>query len=86
MTNYGTTKESIDYKTFLLYIESLKKTNMKTSSLQVTIRKLKTYFSYLQEENYRADNPVEKMIVNGAVKTVLNNRLTSDELEDLYYS
>lgn len=86
MTNYGTTKESIDYKTFLLYIESLKKTNMKTSSLQVTIRKLKTYFSYLQEENYRADNPVENIIVKGEVKTVLNNLLTSDEIEDLYYS
>ena len=86
MNNFGTTKETIDYKTLLKYIEELKKGNIKTSSVQGYIGKLKIYFSYLQEENYRVDNPIENTNIKGRIKTVLGNLLTSDELEDLYYS
>lgn len=86
MNNFGTTKESIDYKTFLKYIEELKKTGIKIRTLQSYIGNLKIYFKYLQEENYRADNPIENINIKGKVKTVLNNLLTADELEDLYYS
>jgi integrase/recombinase XerD len=86
MNNFGTTKESIDYKTFLKYVEELKKTGIKTRTLQSYIGNLKIYFKYLQEENYRADNPIENINIKGTIKTVLNNLLTADELEDLYYS
>jgi site-specific recombinase XerD len=86
MNEYGTTKETIDYKTLLKYIESLKKTNIKIRSLQGYIGKLKIYFNYLQEENYRADNPIINTNIKGTIKTVLGTLLTSDELEDLYYS
>ncbi|MBP7846025.1 MAG: site-specific integrase [Candidatus Pacebacteria bacterium] len=86
MNNFGTTKEEIDYKTFLKYVEELKKTGIKTNTLQSYIGNLKIYFNYLQEENYRADNPIESINIKGKVKTVLGNLLTADELEDLYYS
>jgi site-specific recombinase XerD len=86
MNNFGTTKESIDYKTFLKYIEELKKTGIKVSTLQSYIGNLKIYFNYLQEENYRADNPIQNINIKGKVKTVVGNVLTGDELEDLYYS
>lgn len=86
MNNFGTTKESIDYKTFLKYIEELKKTGIKTRTLQSYIGNLKIYFKFLQEENYRADNPIENINIKGTIKTVLGNLLTADELEDLYYS
>lgn len=86
MNNFGTTKEAIDYKTILKYIEELKKTGIKISTLQSYIGNLKIYFNYLQEENYRVDNPVENINIKGKVKTVLGNLLTADELEDLYYS
>lgn len=86
MNNFGTTKEAIDYKTILKYIEELKKTGIKISTLQSYIGNLKIYFNYLQEENYRADNPIENINIKGKVKTVLGNLLTADELEDLYYS
>ncbi|PTD14271.1 hypothetical protein C6N29_07445 [Flavobacterium columnare] len=86
MNNFGTTKETIDYKTFLKYIEELKKTGIKTNTLQSYIGSLKIYFNYLQEENYRADNPIENINIKGKVKTVLGHLLTADELEDLYYS
>lgn len=86
MNEYGTTKETIDYKTFLKYIEQLKKTPIKVSTLQNYINSLKIYFDYLQSQNYRSDNPLENIIIKGKVKTVLGQLLTADELEDLYYS
>jgi len=86
MNKYGTTKETIDYKTFLKYVEEIKKTGIKIRTLKTYIGNLKIYFNYLQEENYRADNPITNINIKGAVKTVLNNLLTADELEDLYYS
>lgn len=86
MNNFGTTKETIDYKTFLKYIEELKQTGIKIRTLKTYIGNLKIYFNYLQEENYRADNPITNINIKGVVKTVLTNLLTADELEDLYYS
>jgi site-specific recombinase XerD len=86
MNNFGTTKEEIDYKTFLKYIEELKKTGIKVNTLQSYIGNLKIYFNYLQEENYRADNPIQNINIKGRIKTVVSNVLTADELEDLYYS
>jgi site-specific recombinase XerD len=86
MNEYGTTRESIDYKTFLKYIEALKKTNLKASTLQNYMGGLKIYFNYLQEENYRSDNPIENINIKGKVKAVLIHLLSPDELEDLYYS
>lgn len=86
MNNFGTTKEEIDYKTFLKYVEELKKTGIKISTLQSYIGSLKIFFNYLQSENYRADNPITNINIKGKVKTVLGNLLTADELEDLYYS
>ena len=86
MNNYGTTAATIDYKTFLKYIEELKKTGIAIRTLQGYIGKLKIYFNYLQEGNYRTDNPITNINIKGKVKTVLGNLLTADELEDLYYS
>ena len=70
MNNFGTAKESIDYKTFLKYVEELKKTGIKTNTLQSYIGNLKIYFKYLQEENFRADNPIENINIKGKIKAV----------------
>ena len=86
MNDYGTSPSEIDYKAFLHYIEHLKKTGITARTLQSYIGNLKTYFRYLQQENYRADNPIENINIKGVPKTVLNNLLEADELEDLYYS
>lgn len=86
MNEYGTTPETIDYKAFLHYIDCLKKTGISTRTLNNYIGSLKIYFKYLQEENHRADNPIENINIKGVPKTVINNLLEADELEDLYYS
>lgn len=83
---YGTQTETIDYKTFLKYIEQLRKSNLKPRTLKGYIAALKTYFNYLVEENYRLENIIQNINIKGVKQQVIHNILTSDELEDLYYS
>lgn len=83
---YGTTCETIDYKTFLKYIEHLRKGNLKPITLQGYIGKLKTYFDYLTEENYREQNIIKEINIKGVKRHIIHNVLEFEELEDLYYS
>lgn len=85
-TTYGTTAESIDYKTFLEYIQELKTGKLKPQTIKAYVGNLKIYFEYLIDENYRIDSIVENINIRGVKKEVIKNTLTSDELEDLYYS
>lgn len=84
--NYGTTPETIDYKTFLKYIEELRKGKLKPRTLKGYITALKTYFKYLVGENHRAENIIEQINIKGVKTEIIHNILSSDELEDLYYS
>jgi integrase/recombinase XerD len=92
---YGTTSESIDYKTFLKYIEELRlarrtkgggKIQLKPRTLKGYVSNLKIYFNYLVAENYRSENIIENINIRGVKKEIIHNILSSDELEDLYYS
>lgn len=40
----------------------------------------------MTEENYRQENSIQNINIKGVKKEVIHNILTSDELEDLYYS
>lgn len=86
MNDFGTTTATIDYKTFLQYVDSLKKTGIKVRTLKTYIGNLKIYFNYLQESHYRGDNPITNLNIKGTPKTVLHALLSAEELEDLYYS
>jgi site-specific recombinase XerD len=83
---YGTTLETIDYKGFIVYLGTLNKSGISKKTIQSYIGNLKHYFDYLQQENYRSDNPIENLTIKGIPKTVLKNVLEFEELEDLYYS
>ena len=82
---YGTTIETIDYKTFLQYLESLNKKGIRKKTIQCYITSLNHYFKYLQEENYRTENPIENLKIKGIPKTIVKNTLDFEELENLYY-
>jgi site-specific recombinase XerD len=85
-TKYGTTPETIDYKTFLKYIEHLRERNLKPRTLKGYVSNLKIYFNYLTEENYRQENSIQNINIKGVKKEVIHNLLSQDELEDLYQS
>ncbi len=83
---YGTTAETIDYKAVLKYIEHLRKGKLTARTLKTYVGNLKIYFDYLVEENYRQQNIIKELNIKGVKKTVVNNVLEFEELEDLYYS
>lgn len=81
-----TSVNSIDYKTTLKYIKYLTQQGNSKKTINCKIANLKIYFNYLMQEAYRVDNPLEQVIIKGTPKTIHHNLLSSDELEDLYYS
>lgn len=85
-TNYGITAETIDYKTFLKYIEELRRRSIKPRTLKGYVSNLKTYFDYLTEEHYRLENIIQNINIKGVKQEVIHSTLSQDELEDIYYS
>jgi site-specific recombinase XerD len=81
-----TTTSEIDYKTTLKYIKYLHAKGNSKKTVNHKLSSLKIYFGYLMQEAYRVDNPLENTVVKGVVRTINHNLLSSDELEDLYYS
>ncbi len=47
---------------------------------------LKVYFDYLVENQDQQENIIKDISIKGIKKQVIHNVLSSDELEDLYYS
>ncbi|WP_299892423.1 phage integrase N-terminal SAM-like domain-containing protein [uncultured Lacinutrix sp.] len=76
----------IDYKNLLQYIKYLQSKSWKPESVNNQIRSIKIYFNYLNESYIRLDNPAEDITVKREKTKVLRNLLSSNELEDLYYS
>ncbi|QTE21032.1 tyrosine-type recombinase/integrase [Polaribacter cellanae] len=83
-SNYN--PQLIDYKTLLQYIKYLQAKNWKPESVNNQIRGIKYYYDYLIAKNIRIDNPAEDVKVKRTRIKVLANLLSTDELEDLYYS
>lgn len=79
-------KEQVDYKDLLMYIKHLQAKGWKAQSVNNQIRGIKYYFDYLIDENIRPENPAEAVKVKQEYTKVMGNLLSSDELEDLYYS
>ncbi|WP_281986983.1 tyrosine-type recombinase/integrase [Aquimarina aggregata] len=76
----------IDYKRLLQYVKFLHTKKYKRASINGELNAIKQYFDYLVNESYRTDNPAKGLVVKGEQKKVLYNLLSSDILEDLYYS
>jgi len=82
--------ENIDYKSCLDYAKELQRPKKgrvpspKTAKQQIGA--LKIFFNYLIDENHRGDNPMENMDIKGVQRTLNNNLLEFEELEDLFYS
>lgn len=76
-----------DYKKAVRYVDYLQKkhTNIKTMNHSITA--IRHYFNYQIEEGNISENPFTEIRVKGdKTKRMLQNLLSSDELEDLYYS
>lgn len=69
-----------------MYLETLNKKGISKKTVQSYLIALNEYFGYLQNENYRSDNPIEGIKIQGIPKTKKKDILDFEELENLYYS
>ncbi len=81
-----TTPKEIDYKNSLKYIKYLSRKAISKRTINYYLKAVKIYFNYLIEQVERTDNPIEDTNIRGEKRILNYNLLSSDELEDLYYS
>ena len=92
ITNFKTwcTKRSLDVELaqvndILNYIKHLRKTQQPLT-VSRTLQSVKVYYNYLIAIGARGDNPVQDIHIQLGKRKLPIHLLSSDELEDLYYS
>jgi integrase/recombinase XerD len=66
------------------YLQTEKQYNRASTNNE--LRAIKLYYDYQIEKGNQVENPAEGMAIRGKHIKVLNNLLSQEELEDLYYS
>lgn len=78
---------NFDYKKALNYIAYLQDRHSNIKTINHKMVGVRHYFNYLIEIGEHSQNPFTDIIIKGdKKKRLLHNLLSSDELEDLYYS
>lgn len=76
--------EQATYNEILSYIGYLKKREIKQNTIQCYLNSLKHYFSWLNKEQVREDNPVININIKGIKRNYLYEIISRKELETLY--
>lgn len=77
---------NFDYKKAVIYVAYLQKRHTNIRTINGKIAATRQYFNFLVEKCECAENPFAELLVKGdKTKKMLQNILSSDELEDLYY-
>ena len=76
-----------NYKEAIIYVQYLQSRHTKPKTINSKLAAVRQYFNYLVHVNEITTNPFTNLRVQGEKKNrLLHNLLSSDELEDLYYS
>ncbi len=76
-----------DYKKAIRYVDYLQNRHSNIKTINSKIAATRQYFNYQIEQGECPENPFAKILVKGdKTKKMLQNMLSPDELEDLYYS
>ena len=76
-----------NYKDAVVYIQYLQSRHTKAKTINGKLAAVRQYFNYLIHISEITTNPFTELKVQGEKKNrLLHNLLSSDELEDLYYS
>lgn len=87
MEKEGHSYVNFGYRTAMRYVDYLQQCHDNIRTINGKIAGTRQYFNYLMELGEASENPFAEILVKGdKTKKMLNNILTSDELEDLYYS
>ena len=78
---------NFDYKKAVTYVAYLQNRHTNIRTINGKIAATRQYFNFLVEKCECAENPFAEILVKGdKTKKMLQNILSADELEDLYYS
>ena len=75
---------NISYTDLLNYVQYEQKRNKDVSTINLRISSISKYFEFLKEENLVTRNPARTLRIKGKAKTVIQNPLKYDELQNLY--
>ena len=76
--------EQATYNDVLAYMRHMNEKGKRKKTIHSQLNIIRHYFNYLISEGRREDNPAAGVYVRGIVRTLPNNLLSMDELEELY--
>ena len=76
--------ENISYTDLLNYVNYEQKQNKDVSTINLRISSISKYFEFLKVEGTVNRNPARTLRIKGKAKTVIQNPLKYDELQNLY--
>jgi site-specific recombinase XerD len=76
--------ENVQYTDLLNYVQYEQKRNKDVSTINLRISSISKYFEFLKEEGLVNRNPARMLRIKGKAKTVIQNPLKYDELQNLY--
>jgi site-specific recombinase XerD len=79
-----TTIERLNYNELLGYVHDLKKKGLAVSTINIRLNSLRKYYDFIKEQGITEFNPAKNLHIKGAVKTIIHQPLTYQELEELY--
>ena len=75
--------ENVQYTDLLNYVQYEQKRNKDVSTINLRISSISKYFEFLKEENLVTRNPARTLRIKGKAKTIIQNPLKYDELQNL---
>lgn len=78
--------EEINYNDLLNYIQYEQQKELSVSTINIRLRSISWYFEFLKSQAHILNNPARTLRIRGAAKTITENPLTYEELENLYHS
>lgn len=76
--------ENMQYTDLLNYVQYEQKRNKDVSTINLRISSISKYFEFLKEEGLVNRNPARTLRIKGKAKTIIQNPLKYDELQNLY--
>lgn len=78
--------ENVSYNDLLNYVQYEQQRGKDVATINLRISSISKYFEFLKVEGTVSRNPARTLRIKGKAKTVIQNPLKYDELENLYHS
>lgn len=77
---------NVQHKNLLEYVQYEQKRNIDVSTINLRLSSISKYFDYLKTENIVVRNPARTLRIKGKLKTITEQPLKYEELEQIYFT